>query len=282
MKDYKRDLQLCILDMIKDIDKLCKRHNIEYYVAYGSCLGAVRHKGFIPWDDDFDIILKYDQYQKFLDVCKKELDKKKYFVQTPETEPNYTLSFSKIRNIKTTLIEESNKDEDIVNGVYIDVFPLVGYPKNKIKRKILEINRAFTLSANRNVINNKFLHSIFLIILKIFGRKKILNYCTKRCVKYSCDSCDELISIFDGDGISISVYDKKVLGKPKIVKFEDISLPIPEDYDTYLKIIFGDYMKIPNKEQIELKTHTPYILDLNHSYEEYKKINSEKFNANKE
>ena len=113
MNDYKRDLQLCILDMVKDIDKICKKHNIEYYLAYGSCLGAVRHHGFIPWDDDFDIILKYDQYLKFIDVCKNELDKEKYFVQTPETEPNYYLSFAKIRNIQTTLIEEGNKYENI-------------------------------------------------------------------------------------------------------------------------------------------------------------------------
>lgn len=276
MKNYKRDLQLCILDMVKDIDKICKKHNIEYYLAYGSCLGAVRHQGFIPWDDDFDIILKYDQYLKFLEVCEKELDKEKYFVQTPETEPNYYLSFSKIRNIKTTLIEEGNKNEDITNGVYIDVFPLVGYPTNKLKQKRLEVNRAFALSANRNVINNKFLYSIFKIILKIFGKKSILKHCTKQCVKYSCDGYDQVISIFDGDSVQIGLTSNKILGTPTYVDFEDMKLPIPENYDAYLKNLFGDYMQIPSKEQIEFKTHTPYILDLNHSYEEYKILNENK------
>ena len=269
MKDYKRDLQLCMLDMIKDIDKVCKKHNIEYYLAYGSCLGAVRHKGFIPWDDDFDIMLKYDQYQKFIKVCEEELDKDKYFVQTPESEPNYYLSFSKIRNIKTTLIEEENKDEDVVRSVYIDVFPLVGCPRNKLKRKILEINRAFALSANRNIINNKFLYSVFRIILKMFGKEKIINYCTKQCIKYNCNDCEEVCSVFDGDSFQIGWTTNKILGKPKYVKFENLKLPIPEHYDEYLTNVFGDYMKIPSKEQIEDKTHTPYFLDLKKPYCEY-------------
>ena len=105
MENYKRDLQLKILDMVKDIDLVCKKHNIKYYLAYGSVLGAVRHQGFIPWDDDFDIMLKLDDYNKFIKACQEDLDSKKYFVQTLETDPNYYLSFGKIRNIQTTLIE---------------------------------------------------------------------------------------------------------------------------------------------------------------------------------
>lgn len=272
MADYKRKLQLKTLEMVKDIDKICRDNNIEYYLAYGSCLGAVRHNGFIPWDDDFDIIIKYDDYVKFLNVCQQKLDKKKYFVQTPETEPNYYLSFAKIRNIQTTLIEEGNKDENIVNGIYIDIFPLVGYPDSKLKQKRLQINRAFVLSANINIINNKILYSIFSIILKIFGKKRVINHCTKQCIKYKCEDCEQLISIYDGDGLQLGLTSNKILGKPQMVKFEDMELPIPENYDLYLKNLYGDYMKIPSKKQIEAKTHTPYILDLDHSYEEYKKM----------
>lgn len=272
--DYKRNLQLKILEMVKDIDKICKENNIKYYLAYGSCLGAIRHNGFIPWDDDFDIMLKYEDYQKFIQVCQEQLDKEKYFVQTLETDPNYYLSFGKIRNIKTTLIEENNKLENMVNGVYIDVFPLVGFPKGKFRKAILQINRAFVLSANRNIINNKFLYSIFKVILKIFGKKNIIKYCTKQCIKYKCEDCEEVISVFDGDGVKIGLTSNAILGNPKFVDFEGMSLPIPQNYDSYLKNLYGDYMKLPNQEQIDFKTHTPYILDLEHSYEEYKKINN--------
>lgn len=274
MEEYKRNLQLKILEIVKDIDKICKENNIQYYIYYGSCLGAVRHKGFIPWDDDFDIALKYEDYNKFIKVCQEKLDAKKYFVQTLETDPNYYLSFAKIRNIQTTLIEENNKFENMVNGVNIDVFPIVGYPKGRIKQAIFKINRAFALSANRNVINNKFLCFIFKIILKILGKKNIIKYCTKQCIKYRCEDCEKIISVFDGDGIPINITSNKILGKPKYVKFEDTELPIPEDYDTYLKNVYGDYMKIPSQDEIDHKTHTPYILDLEHSYDEYKKNNN--------
>ena len=268
-KDYKRDLQLKILEIVKYINELCKKHNIEYYMIYGSTLGAIRHKGFIPWDDDFDIGMTYENYIKFINVCDKELDTKKYFLQRPETEPNYYLSFMKLRDITTTLVEEANKDINITYGVYVDIFPIVGVPKNKIKRKILEINRAFALSANTNIINNKFLSGVFKIILKIVGKRRILNICRKNCVKYSCNDYEDWNFIFDGDGMERNMTTKSIMGVPTRVEFEGLKLPVPEKYDEYLIHIYGDYMKIPSKEQIKKFEHTPYVLDLEHSYKEY-------------
>ena len=265
-EDYKRDLQLKILEIAKYIDKICKDNNIDYYLIYGSCIGAVRHKGFIPWDDDMDIAMTYENYLKFVEVYNEKVDHSKYFLQMPENEPNYYLSFSKFRDITTTLIEEGNKDINITNGVYIDIFPLVGVPKSKLKRKILEINRAFALSANINIINNKFLYGVFKIILKVFGKKRILKYCSKKCIKYSCNDCDEWSSIFDGDGFDLGISPKDVYGHPTYVDFEDTKLPIPEKYDEYLTHIYGDYMKIPTKEEIDFKTHTPFFIDYNNHY----------------
>ena len=275
-KDYKRKLQLRILDIVKDVDKICRENDIDYYILYGSALGAIRHQGFIPWDDDFDIGMTFDNYVKFLEICEKKLDKNKYYVQTPEKEKNYYLSFSKIRDIRTTLIEEGNENIDIVRSVYIDVFPLVGIPNNKIKERILKINRAFMLSANMNVINNKFLRCIFDIILKIFGRRKILKYTTKRCFKYNTNDCEYWCSIADGDGYIQNKIKREIYGKPKYVKFEDIMLPVPENTDKYLKNIYGDYMKIPSEEQINFREHTPYYLNFDSPYDEYKKARIEK------
>lgn len=268
-QEYKRKLQLKLLEMIKDIDNLCRENKIDYYILYGSALGAVRHKGFIPWDDDLDIGMSYDNYKKFIDICEEKLDNNKYYVQTYEKENNYYLSFAKIRNIRTTLIEEGNKNIDIIRGVYIDVFPLTGVPNNILKEQILKINRAFMLSANINVINNKILSTIFKIILKIFGREKILNYTTKKCFKYDYNHCKYIVSITDGDGYECAKVKKSVMGKPKYVDFEDTKLPIPEDYDTYLKTVYGDYMKIPSKKQIKEREHTPYYLNLDLPYAEY-------------
>lgn len=268
-KDYKKMLQAKMLEMIKYIDKICRTNNIEYYLLYGSALGAVRHEGFIPWDDDFDIGMTYENYKRFIDVCDNCLDKEKYFLQSMDSDPNYYLSFIKLRDITTTLVEISNKDKNIVYGVYIDIFPIVGVPNGKLRRKMLEINRAFALSANINVINNKFLFLVFKIILKIVGKKNVLRYCTKNCVKYSCNDYEDWCSIFDGDSFETNLTTKTIMGKPKLVPFEDVKLFIPEKYDEYLKHIYGNYMEIPSKEQIKQKEHTPYAIDLNHSYKEY-------------
>ena len=273
MDNNLRNLQLKILEIVKYFDKLCRENDIEYYILYGSALGAVRHKGFIPWDDDFDLGMTYENYLKFVDVCKTKLDKKKYFLQTPESEENYYLSFAKLRDITTTLIEDFNKDKDVTYGVCIDIFPFVGVPNNKVKRFLLKINRAFVLSANINVINNKFLYFIFRIILKLVGKKRLIKICSKNCVKYSTNDYNTWSCIFDGDGFEIGLTTKEIMGKPKMVKFEDIKLPIPENYHEYLTHIYGDYMKVPSKKEIKAKEHTRFVLDLNHSYQEYLELN---------
>lgn len=272
MENNRRNLQLKILEIVKYLDKFCKENNIEYYIIYGSCLGAVRHKGFIPWDDDFDVGMTLENYNRFIDLCKTKLDTSKYFLQTLDTDPNYYLSFAKLRDINTTLIEEKNKNISIQYGVYIDIFPLVGIPKNKLARKIQAINRAFALSANINVINNKFLYGIFKLILAIWGKQKLLKYCSKQATKYSCEDCSNWCSIFDGDGLNLNSTTKSIMGTPTYVPFEDTLLPIPEKYDEYLKHIYGNYMQVPTPEQIKAKEHTAYILDLNHSYEDYLKL----------
>ena len=277
-KEEKRKLQLKILEMVKYIDTICKENNIEYYIIYGSCLGAIRHKGFIPWDDDMDIAMTEDNYYKFIKVFEQYGNKEKYYLQSPGKEKEYYLSFSKLRDITTTLIEENNKDKNIIYGVYIDIFPLIGVPKSKFKRKILKINRAFLLSANMNIINNKFLKNISKIIIKVIGKQRITKYCTKNCFKYKTKDYDEWLSLCDGDGFELNIHSKEIYGKPLYVDFEDTSLPIPCKYDEYLTHIYGDYMKIPSEKDIEKSEHTLYYMNLDLPYKEYLKNKIEEKN----
>lgn len=271
MKYDKRKLQLKILEMAKYIDKLCRENDIEYFLIYGTCLGAVRHEGFIPWDDDFDIGMTYDNYLKFIKVCEDKLDKEKYFLQTYKNEKNYYLSFAKMRDLNTTLIESCNENLDMHRNVFIDVFPLVGYPNKKLQRKIFKLSRAFMLSANINVINNKFLYNLSRVIIKIFGKKRILKVTRKYCSKFDVKNCEYVCSVCDGDPLSKNLYKKEWVEKVKYVKFEDTKLPIPVNYDEVLKTTYNDYMKIPSQNEIDSSQHGIIFLDLNMSNEEYEK-----------
>ena len=119
----KKKLQQLILLIAKEIARICDKYNIDYYLDGGSMLGAVRHKGFIPWDDDFDIAMKRSDFERFLQVCEKELDKNKYFLQTEWSEKNYCFSFAKVQLIGTHFIEEFSKDADVKHGIFADIFP---------------------------------------------------------------------------------------------------------------------------------------------------------------
>ena len=256
----RRKLQLKQLEIYKMIDKLCKENNIKYFLAYGTLLGAIRHHGFIPWDDDLDLFMTYDNYLKFKDVCQNKLDKEKYFLQNLETEKDFYLSFSKMRDLNTTLIESANEDLNVNKNVAIDIFPLVGYPNKKYQQVLFKISRAFMHSVNINIINNKFLHFIFNIILKIFGKKAIFNFTYHYCTKFNIDKCNYLCSVCDGDNLDTNIY-KKEWFKTKYMKFEDMESPIPSNYDAVLKTVYNDYMKLPPIEKRQ-KGHNIVILNL--------------------
>ena len=122
-----REIQLCQLDILKAVVEICDRHDIPYYLAYGTLLGAVRHKGFIPWDDDVDIYMKYDDLKRFKQMCKKELPEK-YFYQDPDTDIASHWLFAKIRANGTCMSESftaNGTHADYHEGVWIDIFPML-------------------------------------------------------------------------------------------------------------------------------------------------------------
>ena len=133
MNDFdrsKKKLQTAILMIAKEIVRLCDENNIPYFINGGTQLGAVRHKGFIPWDDDFDIGMRRADYEKFLKVCEEQLDHNKYFLQTEDTEKNYDFYFAKIQLKVTSIIEDFSKNVQIEHGIFVDIFPYDNIPDN--------------------------------------------------------------------------------------------------------------------------------------------------------
>ena len=252
--------------MAKFVDKICKDNNIQYYLMYGTCLGAVRHKGFIPWDDDFDVGMTYENYLKFIKVMENQ--NSKYVIQTIDNDKEYNRLYAKVRDTATTYIEKGNESRNMIQGLYIDIFPIVGFPNNKFLQKKFKFERAMAMYPYTNMIKNKVMNIVAKVIY--FGRdfKKVSKKYQKRIVKYDVNSCDLVISICS-NYYEKEIMNKEIYGNPSIVKFEDTNFPIPEKNDLYLTKIYGNYMEIPSKEQIEKMQHPVYKIDLENSYKKY-------------
>ena len=276
-KEKLRELQLVENEMLKDTVEICKKHHIQYYLISGTLLGAVRHKGFIPWDDDIDIIMFYPDYTRFLKVAQEELGDR-YFVQTSETDPAWYRAYATIRKNGTTLsYPHMLKWSTIHQGIWLDVFP-VTWMKNiievKIKRRALQI--ANYLAMDEYMVNNidefRGLFGLAWPFLQLFykipeqlrkkWRKKLTTWIfgKKTTGKYVVQIWTGIThgNVYPGNAFS---------GPPDIVEFEGNEYNAPYDTNHVLSTNYGpDYMQ----PRIEDKGHEELILDFNKSYLEYR------------
>lgn len=273
------------LDLFNQLDKICKKHNITYYADGGTLLGAVRHHGFIPWDDDMDFMMYRDDFEKLCSVASEF--KEPYFFQTEETDPGSLRCHAQLRNSNTTGILKFEKDKKYPfnQGIFIDIFPLDNVPENrnerldfvnKLKklrvqaREYYDFNYGFatkqkitgfhTLWQRINFPNKK---RKYKKLFKVYGEKnpyykeykeQITKY--KNSTKYVMD-----IAIHDDNKMLSSQY----FGKPKYVPFEMVKMPIPENYDSILKKYYGDWHKLIRGQNI----HGGCIFDAKTPYNQY-------------
>lgn len=139
--DELRKMQLIQLELLEEVDRICTKYGISYSVEGGTLLGTVRHKGFIPWDDDVDIAMVRSEYIKFCRACEKELDNAKYFFQTHDTDPEYRWGYAKVLKNGTSFVRYGQEHMKMRRGVYVEIFPMDGIPKNFVERKIFNLIR---------------------------------------------------------------------------------------------------------------------------------------------
>ena len=273
-----RELQLVELGILKEFIRVCKELNLRYYIVGGTLLGAVRHKGFIPWDDDIDVAMPRKDYEKFINNAQNIMNKD-YFVQNFKTDKEVIFNYTKIRNSNTTFIETTSKDRNINHGVYIDVFPYDNCPNNKIVYKIIRMmDYIYQYKANenyyykegyQNVLSSKgkLLYNISNILYKEKSLEYIQNKREKLHSKYKNRNYDKVVS-YNGMYGNKEIIPKEYLGNGIEKEFEGIKVNIPEKYDLYLKHFYGDYMKLPPEDKRQ-PHHYNEKIDLNNSYKKY-------------
>lgn len=266
-----RELQLTQLEILKVIDKFCKTNNIKYSLYAGSLLGAVRHKGFIPWDDDLDICMERSEYDKFIKVW-LEKGPKGYILQNKETEPSFTQSFTKIRKDHTTFLQNEDKKGKYHTGIFVDIFPIDRMPNEGVAKRIFDIRCMLYQLYTREFVppkSGKITKLVTSVLLKCTSskiRKKIRIRLLKKITKNNNNKNLNTSSISTRESINIR-FPKDMLDSYTFIKFEDGEFMCFKDWDEHLKCAFGDYMKLPPKEEQTWKHH-PLIIDFERNFEE--------------
>ena len=268
-----RDIQNQILAIIKDIDAFCRENGITYYLMGGSALGAMRHEGFIPWDDDLDIFMTHDNYVRFLDLFEKKCDKKKYYLQKENT-TEWPLFLSRVCLNGTTLVSDLFKNNMMQHHtVFIDIMCLYSAPKNMLARWV-QYMMAQLLRVNALALcdcpNKSFIKRIALRISKIVVNPISRPLLMKYVCRYENRKTEYVAHYFGRARFRYTSFPREYLGKPRYVTFEDVKLPVFENVEGYLTTRFGtDWMKIPDqKTRDKYQIHGDFV-DLKRDYTEY-------------
>ena len=257
-----KKLQVCQTEMLKDFVQICLENNLSYFAIAGTGIGALRHGGFIPWDDDIDIGLLYEDYKKVIEIYKKDYSDK-YFVLNAEEHKKYPLMTSRICLKDTLFIIESLKGIDCPWGIFLDLFPFFNVPQNAKahkaqSRKAWFLGKLLILKHTPfpylefDGIKAKLVHcatAVCSVIINIlFSHKKLYNMTMKECLRYQ-DSDTEKYEYFFETGVGQTVYTKEQIFPTRDISFENIPLAFPNKIEDLLTDLYGDYMQIPPPEK---------------------------------
>lgn len=244
------------MEMLQVVDQICSKHNIRYFAMGGTLLGAVRHQGYIPWDDDIDLAMFREDYERFKKIAMQEVSDP-FFVQSPETEEDYALSHIKLRNSNSTSATRFDLEFKYNNGVFIDVFPMDNIPDNATEkaellqgvhdyRKVLDVGaRHFwywqgTKQGNKEVLTET-------------EKKRLKDYVKQQTIPVICENLNSFCSQYNGietdlcGVLAVELTSERFFWRRSwfndivYMPFEYLVIPCPAEYDSVLRKTYGDY-----------------------------------------
>ena len=270
------DLQTKMLEILEELIRVCEENNLTYFACGGTCIGALRHNGFIPWDDDLDVFMPRSDYEKLWSLRHKFQDGKYKLCRT-DAKKNYHHRVQQLVDLNTTFINKRSVNEDIEHGVYIDILPLDACAPTKAGR-IKQIFQALLFSVYNVQCLPEFhggslFRTAISIALKAVPSKdiryKIWTCCEKNMTKYDWSKETMVVELTASTKVMQHPYPKEWFDGIIKHKFEDIEINLPSGVDQYLKQVFGDYMTLPPVSERHPR-HNTVLIDLNNCYEIYK------------
>ena len=246
-KDELAQAKLVMLKLLRVFDDICRKNNLNYWLDGGTLIGAIRHNGFIPWDDDIDVAMLYDDYEKFINLAPQELPND-VFLQTRKSDREYPLFFAKLRDKYSTYEEENVTHLHCHKGIFIDIFPM-----DYVKHSCIQRNMKLLLHGTNYSKLHSSVKSFVQRIIGRFNRKMILLFklpvfqCLNRMFHADYHNASKLAYCMEVN--EVFQYSKESVFPLKEHVFEGYKFFIPTNYDAYLKEYFGDYMQLPPKDK---------------------------------
>ena len=251
--DMLRRLQMIQLEMLIEVNRICRKHNIRYNIIAGTLLGAVRHGGYIPWDDDADVAFLRSEYEKFRDACEKDLDTSRFVFQDHRNTPGYRWGYGKLRRKETVFLREHQEHMPYMQGVFIDIFPLDGVPDTRFLRTIKNFEcfcvRKILWSRVGKIAEKNFWKRHIYRLLDFIPEKTVFRY-YQAMVRRGNQKETKMVRIltFPTPNKTYGYY-RRWYEHSEDILFENFVFRGIKDYDEYLSFKFGRYMELPPKEK---------------------------------
>ena len=252
-----KNLQNVILNIAEYVHSFCEKHQIQYCLMGGSALGAKRHGGFIPWDDDLDIFMTPDNYEKFREKFNADGDKANFYIQELGAAEGRVIT-AKVRLNNSYYEEDILRGWNIHHGIYIDIFILHICPNNKMKRYWQYFWAKYLIVkglANKEYHRRGKMVYLMMKLMKLLPKRFLLSYGLKQVYRFRNEKSDYFCNFLGKALLKNGTYLRSDFEQVKILPFEAIELYVAAGLENFLTNRFGDYMKIPSADRIKYEQH---------------------------